>query len=255
MALTIPVATFRPPRIVLNAVEGWGKTSTVAHAPDAGIIMCDAETGYSTLLGAGRVPAIATAHATTWQELLDIIAGLKADPGGIKVLGIDALSGAERLCYQCVCDRDFKSDWTSFYAYAKGPDLAVNEWMMMLAGLDALRQHGIAIMILSHAQVRPYANPTGTDFDRYTTDTNRKTWSATTKWADAVLFGEFYTVVEEKKGKRPKGTGGTERILHTERRDAYDAKNRYGMPEVIDIENDPSKTWGTIWNAIKGDNK
>jgi len=23
------------------------------------------------------------------------------------------------------------------------------------------------------------------------------------------------------------------------------------MPEVVDIPNDPSKTWGAVWNAIR----
>ena len=44
------------PRIVLNAVEGFGKTSTAVQAPGAAIIMARGETGYATLLNAGRVP-------------------------------------------------------------------------------------------------------------------------------------------------------------------------------------------------------
>src|ERR1700744_5618507 len=37
------------PRIILNAVEGWGKTSLVAHMPAPAIFMARGETGYKAL--------------------------------------------------------------------------------------------------------------------------------------------------------------------------------------------------------------
>ncbi|HUW30151.1 MAG TPA: hypothetical protein VM223_00910, partial [Planctomycetota bacterium] len=58
--------TFQPPRIVLNAVEGWGKTSTAAFSPKPAILMAAGETGYQTLLGAGLVPEVDTAFANSW---------------------------------------------------------------------------------------------------------------------------------------------------------------------------------------------
>lgn len=105
------------------------------------------------------------------------------------------------------------------------------------------------IIMLGHTQVKPYKNPMGEDFDRYVADVHHKTWGVTHKWADAVLFGTFLTITE-KKNNKVKGIGGTERVLYTERRDAYDAKNRYNMPEEIEIPDDSSKSWETIWKNI-----
>ena len=65
-----------------------------------------------------------------------------------------------------------------------------------------------------------------------------------------MLFGKFVTITEKSKTGVIKGIGGTDRILYTERRDAFDAKNRYGMPAEIDIPNDPAKTWETIWKHL-----
>ena len=108
---------------------------------------------------------------------------------------------------------------------------------------------GKTVVLLSHSLERRYQNPMGGDFDRFVSDCHEKTWGATKRWADAVLFGNFFTVLDEASG-RAKGVGGTDRDLYGERRDAFDAKNRYGMPDQLTMPNDPGACWGVIWNAI-----
>ena len=111
------------------------------------------------------------------------------------------------------------------------------------------------ILILSHVRIRPFKNPLGPDYDRYEADCHQKTWSVTHKWCDAVLFGNFFTVVDTGKdagAKKGKGIGGTQRVLYTQRRDGFDAKNRFGMPECIDIPANPAQVWTTILNSMKG---
>lgn len=257
-ALTLAVPKFEPPRVILNAVEGFGKTSFLAHAPGAAILMAAGETGYSTLLGSGRVPAIPAARIDSWDVLLATIDSLIADPGQTKALGLDASGGFERLCHEHVCNQEFKGDWgdRGFASYQKGYDLSVTHWLGLLARLDRLRdQHGTTIVLLSHCKVTTFKNPDGPDFDRYCSDLHQKTWAPTYKWADCVLFGNYVSVVDGgktgEKAKKGKGIGGTQRVVYTHRRDAYDAKERYGMPEAIDIPNDPAATWPTIWQYIQ----
>jgi len=248
---------FQPPRIILNAVEGWGKTTMGTYAPNPAILMATGETGYTTLLGAGLVPNVDAAHIATWEELLAMLDHV----GGHDTVVLDALGGFERLCHVNVCDRDFNGDWgeRGFASYKRGYEVAVNEWLKLLVKLDQLRSEGITILILSHCKIKTFKNPLGADYDRYVSDVHDKTWAATAKWGDAVLFGNFYSVVDTERGGKPealkkgKGIGGTERIVYTERRDAFDAKNRYGMENEIDIPNDPSKSWNTIYTQIRKD--
>lgn len=260
-ALVTPTAQFQPPRVVLNAVEGWGKTTAAAYADRPAIVMVAGETGYTTLLGSGSVPAVPTATVATWPELLALIDTLIGADQGIGTLALDALGGVERLCHQHVCDRDFGGDWgeRGFASYQKGYDLSVNEWLRLLASLDRLRAaRGSTILLLSHCKVSTFKNPVGPDYDRWVSDVHAKTWAATAKWSDCVLFGNFYTVVEGgntggptgKGARKGKGVGGTERVIYTVRRDAWDAKNRYGMQEVIDMPNEPASVWNTIWQHI-----
>ena len=70
-----------------------------------------------------------------------------------------------------------------------------------------------------------------------------------------MLFGNFFTVIDdEKKAKRQgkgKAIGGTDRVLYTERRDAFDAKNRFGMPTEIWLPDNPAESWTTIWSHVR----
>lgn len=238
-------------RFIVNGVEGWGKTSLAANAPGAAIIMARGETGYETLLAHGRVPQIPAAKADTWDGLLALLEQIAANPGEIKNLALDALGGFERLCHEFVCNRDFGGNWSDpkhgFVSFAKGPDVSVTDWLGMLNRLDRIREKGVNIWMLSHIQVKNFKNPMGFDYDRYESACDKKTWGVTHKWADAVLFAAFLTITESNKGEnRKKGIGRTDRLVYTGRHDAYDAKNRHGMPEQIDIPDDPAEAYRLV---------
>lgn len=222
------------PRLIVNAVEGFGKTTIGAFAPDPVIFMARGESGYDTLLSAGLVPAVPAEEVSTWSELIGWIGELIKDTQGRKTLVLDAIGGFERLCHEHVCERDFNGDWgeCGFASYQRGYEIALVDWLGLLGRLDSLHQKGLAIVLLGHCRVQTFKNPLGVDFDRYVSDTHHKTWGITHKWADAVLFGNFLTIIDgEEKAKRQgkgKAIGGTDRVLYTERRDAFDAKNRTG---------------------------
>lgn len=244
-------------RIIDNAVEGHGKTSMVAFAPNPAIIQVGGETGYDTLLAAGRVPSVDSVNVQTWSELLACVEDSASANYG--VLAIDALGGAERLCHEFICQRDFRGDWgeRGFASFQKGYDLSLTEWMGLLSRLDRVRMTGTHIVLLSHVKVATFKNPMGADFDRYVADCHPKTWGVSHKWADAVLFGTFISVIEtDTRGnkavslKKGKAIGGIDRVFYTEHHEAYDAKNRYGMSSVIDVPADPAQVWSTIMAAM-----
>jgi len=251
---------FRAPKIILNAVEGFGKTSCAAYAPEPAIFQARDETGYETLLGVGLVPSVDSARIETWGDCLSLLDEMIAGSGQHKTIALDAIGGLERLCHEFVCARDFGNDWgeRGFSSFQKGYDVSISEWLKLLHRLEALNGRGATILMLGHCRVKPFRNPMGADYDHYTSDMHDKTWGATAKWADAVLFGNFLTCVEQAKRdegnvlKKGKGIGGDKRVIYTTRTDAYDAKNRYNMPGRIDLVDDhPEHNWGCIWNAIR----
>lgn len=246
------------PRLIFNCVEGWGKTSLVASIPEVRLILASNETGYQTLLAKNLVPTVQNVIAHTWQELLAVIDALIREPGTCSIVALDALSGFELFCHQYLCDREYGGDWgeKGFMAFKRGFDESVIVWCTLLVRLDELRErHGIGSVFLSHLQVRKHQNPVGDDYDRYEADCHKKTWAPTNKWADAVLYGTYESVVTEDRQGKPtgKGIGGDHRILHARHSDAFVAKNRYGMPPVIHIPDKPDEMWNVVHALIKGD--
>lgn len=245
-----------PDRVGLHAVEGFGKTSFGAMAPSPIFLMACGETGLLTLIKNGQLPD--TPHAPefhSWQEYLAALNWLLVGDHKHKTAVLDAAGGFERLCHKHVCEVSFRGDWTEngFASYGKGADVAIPEWVAMLALLDKLRnERKMGIVLLAHTKVKTFKNPTGPDFDRYQVDMNEKTWGVTHKWLDLVLFGNFVTETFKEKGQsRAKGKGGSERVLYSTRSAAYDAKNRHGLPEEIDCGGSYIETWENFVAALK----
>lgn len=242
-------------RMIITGVEGVGKTSLVAYAPNPLIIMCGNETGYETLMNEDRVPEVDVLHVEGWIALLSNLQAVIANDASqhYDTIAIDALGGAERMCHEFVCETQFKGDWSDkgFASFQKGYDISVTEWLRLISILDEFKEKNTNIILLSHCQVRPFKNPAGPDFDQYKSDVHGKTWAVTHKWADAALFMNWLIDAKEDRNGKAKGVGGATRMIYTERRDAYEAKNRYGMPPVIQAPDDPAEVWNTITHYMQ----
>lgn len=246
-----------PNRYILHAVEGWGKTSLGAQTPSPIFIQTGGETGLETLIDAGRLPEVPHFPAVkTWDELLGCIETLTQDEHPFRTVVIDTLNGAESLCHNFVCHRDFSDDWGNkgFTSYNKGYEVSLPEWAKLLGELDRLRiTRKMTVFCLCHTKVKPFKNPEGPDYDRYQPDVHEKTWGVSHKWADVVLFGNFDVTVHVDKAdaKKGKGTGGNIRMMYTERHAAYDAKNRLGLPVEIEMGDSAAEAWSNFMAAVK----
>ena len=246
-----------PSRLILHGVEGVGKTSFAAHAPKPIFLMARGETGLDTLIGAQRLSEVPHfPEITGWNELLSAVEWLTTDTEHeYKTIVLDTLNGFERLCHEFVCARDFAGDWgeRGFMGYMRGYETSLADWRELLNALDRLREERqMAIIALTHTKVGTFKNPEGADYDRYSPDMHHKTWSLTHKWSDHVLFANFYTevVTDSDKSKRGKAVGGRHRLMYTERHAAYDAKNRAGLPEEIEMGTSGRDAWTNFLTAM-----
>jgi len=236
-----------PNRYGLHAVEGFGKSSLSAYFPNPIFIQSRGETGLETLIDSGRLPD--TAHLPEikqWLDLHSALVMLTEQDHPYKTLVIDTVNGLERLAHEYICERDFKSDWgeTGFFSYGKGPKAALTEWRMFLQDLDNLRERKAMILVLLfHTKPAKFKNPEGRDYDRYQPDMHEEAWALTHRWLDVVLFGNFVAATaDDKQTKKAKGIGGTSRVIYCQRTAAWDAKNRIGLPESIDLTSEPPAT-------------
>lgn len=246
-----------PNRYILHAVEKFGKTTFAAFTPSPVFIMTRGETGLQTLIDAGRLNE--TPHfpeCTAWSDVMGAIETLTTEEHSYRTLVIDTLNGAERLCHEEVCRRDFNGDWTDrgFMGYMRGYEVSANgDWKLLLQALDKLREaRRMSIMLLAHTRIKTFKNPSGADYDRFTPDMHDKSWSLSHKWADVILFGNYETFVNEADSKKKgKATSSQARILYTERHAAYDAGNRLGLPPEIDMGNSGQEAWNNFVAALK----
>src|SRR4051812_40478531 len=97
-----------PNRYIIHAVEGWGKTSLAAYFPRPVFIQSKGETGLQTLISANQLsetPYYPEAHV--WEDILGCVQALIDEDHDYKTVAVDTMNGAERLCHEFVCHRDF----------------------------------------------------------------------------------------------------------------------------------------------------
>lgn len=216
----------KPMRILLYGVEGIGKSTFAANAPSP--IFLGAEDGTAQL-DVHRLP-----DATTWDHILSDISELETGDHNYKTVALDTLDWAEPLCWAHVCKAG-KRDSIEDFGFGKGYVAAVDEWRRLLIRLDALRaKRGMHVILLAHSRVATFKNPEGDDFDRYALKLHDKSSGLIKEWCDAVLFAQYETFTHEKD-KRVRGISSGSRIVHTQHRAAFDAKNRYSLPEVMPL--------------------
>jgi hypothetical protein len=228
----------QPTRAMIYGPEGVGKTTFGANAPNP--IFLGAEDGTAQL-DAVRFPA-----PESWADILDAIQTLTVDQHDYKTLVIDTLDWAEPMLWAHICKRDEKKDIED-YGYGKGYAAALDEWRVFLGALERLRKaRGMHVVLVAHSWLKPFKNPEGEDFDRYELKLHPKAGGLLKEWCDAVLFANYETAAKvDKKTKRVRGVDTGMRLVHTERRAAYDAKNRYSLPETLPL------SWADFEAAVR----
>jgi len=222
--------------MVIYGPSGVGKTELAAHFPNAGFLYDPQEPGIVDLLAFRKVPEpMFKEKVIDHKDHLRMLEKVASGKLECETLVEDSLTGFEKLCFHHHCNEHYNGDLTKegFYAYGQGPKQAAKfDWSDYIDLLDAVREAGINVILLAHAQVKPYNNPEGPDYDRFIPYLDKETWQAIHRWAQSLLFYN-YCVSTEKKGLKTKAKDG-ERQIVTSWTPAADAKNRYGLPQYIE---------------------
>jgi hypothetical protein len=225
-----------PPRLFIYGVEKIGKTTAGLSMP-APLFLC-AEDGL-----VGEDPRIATQpHLApkTWNDLLETLDQLATREHAFKSVVIDTADWTEAKTIDHCCARDKKENIEAYGGFGKGERAIGDEFRRLTNRLDRLRMKGIASLILAHAQVKTFKSPGTEDYDRWEPKCVSKHVSGMLReWADAVLFAHTEVYIDKASPKaRAKGIGGQNRVVHTNHNAAWDAGNRYSLPEVMPFDMD-----------------
>lgn len=228
----------QPTRVVLYGVEGIGKSTFGASAPKP--IFLGAEDGTAQL-DVARFP-----RPESFPEVLEALRTLTREQHDFGTLVLDTLDWVEPLIWQHICERDGKANIED-YGFAKGYVAALDEWRRLLAGIEEMRRaKPMHVVLVAHSWIKPFKNPQGDDFDRYEMKMHAKAAGLVKEWADCVLFANYEQFAKrDEKTKRVRGVDTGARLLFTERRAAYDAKNRYSLPSELPL------SWSDFWAAVQ----
>jgi hypothetical protein len=230
----------KPPRLMIYGPQKIGKSTFGARAPAP--VFIQIEDGLDGLADPDTGQPIEVAHfpqAHALGDVYDAMGALLNDDHSFQTLVIDSLDWLEPLIWKKTCDEN-RFDNIESPGYGKGYTLASKHWKEFLAGLNALRdRRGMGIILLAHAEIRKFQNPSGGDYDKYQPKLQKQGGALVQEWADIIGFANWEAVVVEQKTgfnqTTTKAKGSGRRLLHLEERPSYLAGSRYRLPPTIDF--------------------
>jgi hypothetical protein len=230
-------AEAKPPRMVFYGPHGVGKSTLLANFP--GHLALFTEDGKRNLK-IRHFPQV----ATTYDDVTRAIGAVLRNPAGIQAFGLDSLDWLEPLIWAETCARH-RIETIESPGYGKGYLLADEVWAELLEGLNAVRDAGIAVVLLAHSEVTMFSPPDSDPYSRYDLALHKRARAMIHEWADVVGFCYEKALTIQKTegaGKSAKtitrGGGIVGRYVALTRKTTHEAKNGYGLPDELPLSSD-----------------
>ena len=230
----------RPPIILSYGDHKIGKSTFAAGMPNA--VFLPTEDGLQ------NISVEAFPLATSWKEFQEYLQQFKTEKHGFKTLVIDSLDWLEKLIWKDICEAE---GWKQIGdgPYGAGYKLALNYWRDLIATLTEINaKQKVMICLIAHAKITKFEDPQRASYDRYDLDLHDKTANYICQFADIIAFADTKIIVKEKQEglkKTAKAVDTQERVLRLSKAAAYEAGNRYGLPDEIPM------SWDVLATELK----
>jgi hypothetical protein len=234
----------RPQRVVIYAPEGLGKSTLASQL--ASPLFLDFEKGTHHL-------DVARLEPSTLTDVDAVLAALAKDSQGFQTLVVDTIDWLEELVIQDVC-RVHKKAGIEDFGYGKGYTVLCERFNGLLLALDRVAAK-MDVLCLAHSHVKRLELPETPPFDHYELKLSKQVAPLVREWCDALLFGNWKTIIKQGDDDRTKATSGSgkERRLFTSHSTIADAKNRHGLREEEPWSLDTLKRCLAPANAAQGE--
>ena len=217
----------RAQKVVLYGSEGIGKSTFAARFPNP--LFIDTEGGTSHM-DVRRIE-----KPQTWNELIAVLNEVAITKNLCESLVIDTADWAEQLAISHICTK-YKKTGLEEFGYGKGYTYLAEEFMSFFAVLDKIIASGVNVVVTAHAKMRKFEQPDEMGaYDRWEMKLSKQVAPLFKEWCDMLLFLNYQTFVVASENKSAKVQGG-KRVIYSSHHPCWDAKNRHGLPDVMDLE-------------------
>lgn len=211
-------------RVVIYGTEAIGKSTLAIAFPKP--LVLDTEDGTKHL-------DCARVSCDEWRTLTLAVAELAVDAQGFQTVVIDSADWAERLLIESMLKGSGKKSIED-YGFGKGYVHLQEHVSRFLSSCDKLVAAGLNVVFVAHSKVVRTSPPDMSDgFDRYELKLTKQVSPLIKEWCDVLLFCNYKMKLVEGTDGRTKAVGGRERVMFSQRTAAWDAKNRYHLPDEM----------------------
>lgn len=219
-------------KVLLYGVEGVGKTTLASQFPEP--LFLDLDQG-SDFMEVDRISDI--------DDFEILLLTLKeVEKTSYKTVVIDTADKAEVLGVRHLLKKHRKNGLEDF-GYGSGFTYLKELMEEFLRACNGLIQAGKNVVILAHSKLETIKDPLfEEEYQRHTLKFESKGGKQISpvfkEWADIMLFCNFETFLSTDKNGRTTAHG-KKRVMYSERTQAFDAKNRFGLPAKMELDFKP----------------
>lgn len=218
----------KPVFMCLYGESGIGKTTFASSAPKP--LFIATEEGSNEL-------DVSRLQVTSWSEFKESLVSLETEGGDFESIIIDSLDHLEALIHDQVA-KDAGKKSIDDIGYGKGYGNAVRYWKSLIVMLKKLRDNnGQNIILISHTHVKTFNDPHHNEaYDRFELKMHKSASAIIKESVDMLLFARNDVAFKkDSMGNKSQVFNMDNRVIYTELNAAFDAKNRFGLPPVIDF--------------------
>lgn len=213
--------------------NGVGKSTLAASFPAS--IFLDLEDGSKHL----DVSRLESKELKTVASIRAILKELMSPKAEYKTVVIDSIEALESVIYDDICkDSKVDSIELAMGGYGKGIVRSREIMREIMMDLQALKEFGITSILVGHSHTKKHSDPnTNQEWDRTVMRANDKLAAVVKDLSDNVLFATFKVFTAKDNGKT-KAVGDGQRVMYTQWRPSFDAKNRLELPLELPLSYD-----------------
>jgi hypothetical protein len=232
----------RPIFAALYGLNGVGKTTLASQAPTP--IFLGLESGTFQL------PVARFPKCRTLADFFGQLGRLATLAHPFKTIVVDTVDRLEALIWQQVCQEDNIESIEHYQGgFGKGYVRSAEIFRRIIEELSELASR-FHILLIGHVVVRSYQDPAlASGYDRYQLKIHERAAGVIREAVDLMAFCTYRQELIRGDKKNKAGTRALtdgSRVLYTEFRPAFDAKNRFGLPFEMPLE------WAPLAKAIRG---